>query len=280
VSIKPSFFEWDKSLIASIQDIPINHLLSQCIVGSHLEAKNFRAIHDVDICVILEYLDCKLLLDLYAQFTILANKLSSNTLSIFLETRGGPIKPTVPAKGHYNIQLHLIIHDLATWEKIVGYPGCNRWIRNNRHIRGKQLASLTTAPKVSTAAICRDLRIAVENITTATAYCKIYDLSGDHVLPITERVPLCYDQYVQILLHAAICGFENTTDPYMGGKALHSVAPIVKEKYSKLYHFCVRLKHQINEGDTISFTYTNKIKKDILVMLEDLVYLASGGEMK
>lgn len=277
MSHDPLFFKWNQALVEGLQGIPIKYLLCHCIVGSHLDAHGLKAVHDVDICLILEHLDRELLLDLNARFTQLAAHLSSETVSVTVERRCGPFKPVPPPKGSHNAQLHLLIHDISTWERVVCYPGGNRWTRRNRHIKGAELASLANMTMVSTTAINRDLLVAIENISSSTAYCRTYDLSNEPVISVMCRVHLRKDQCVQMMLHAGICGFENTTDPCMGGKELHFIAPVIRDKYSRLYNRCVVLKRWLDEGVTISLNEVARIKSDVLDMLSDLVELTDGA---
>lgn len=276
--IKPSFAEWDEQLVRGLRGIPIADLVCQCIVGSHLDARCLRTLHDIDICIIVGRLRREPLWDLYGRLAQLAEELSSGQLSVFVERRSGPLKPAPPPPGHHIAQLHSLVHDVNGWRRAVRYPGCNRWVRRNRHIRGMELASIVSVPRVCTSAIHRDLLVALENVRTATAYCRAYSFSAEDVFPVVLRPHLSRGQHFQVVLHAGICGFENTTDPCMGGQGLRSMSPLIRRSYFGLYKHLVGLRAKIGDGHEVSRSEAERTTNDVLQMLTTLVGLTGGRE--
>ena len=257
-----------------LRGVPINNLLCQCVVGSHLEAERLKVVHDVDICTIVRELDRQCLLYYWARIAEFAQGLSTNTMDVVIEVRSGPLKPSIPEKGRSVVQLHLLMYDLCNWERVLRYPGCNRWTRQNCHLKGTRITELVPVPRVSTEAIYRDLCIAIENIDSSTAYCRIYDTSVDPFTSLMCRVKLSDDQCIQMALQAGIFGFENMTDPAMGGRRLSEKAAETRDQFSTFVDRWRGLKRQIEEAQGIGREEAKEVKSDIIVTLRKLAEMA------
>ncbi|MFC1606858.1 hypothetical protein ACFL47_02715 [Candidatus Latescibacterota bacterium] len=273
---RTQFRRWNSKLMCFLGGMPIKNLLCQCIVGSHLEAERLKAVHDVDIVTIMRTLDKRSLLDYWVRVGEIAQEMSTSTFDVEVEVRSGPLKPEVPVNGHVLVQLHLVTHDLSSWERVLHYPGCNRWTRRNFHIRETRLDELLPVPRVSTEAIHRDLCVAIENIESSTAYCRIHETSAESITSIMSRVPLSDAQCIRLALQAGIFGFENVTDPDMGGKRLHEKVAEIQDRFSTSIKRWRGIKRQLDEAWDIDRDEAREVKRDIIAMLGELSEMTEG----
>jgi hypothetical protein len=200
----------------------------------------------------------------------IANELCNDAIRVTVEVRSGPLAPEGSSDGRSHIQLHVLTHSIEEWAKVVRFPGGNRWVRSNIHLAGQTLGALVPVPRVATEAIHRDLCVAVENIVSSSAYCRVYDLAGTRPVARLMRVPLIRRQYTSLVVQAGIQGYDNVTDPMMGGRGLVDASQCIRDQFSDLVDRLRATKHAMDEGLEMDEQAMVTVREDVLTMLRSL----------
>lgn len=262
--------EWNERLFCLLQLARPENVSCQCVVGSHLTACRLRRIHDIDIVTVIEPLECGALSRYWEAVQEIANELCSDAVHATVEVRSGPLAPEGSPDGRLHVQLHVLTHSIEEWAKVVRFPGGNRWVRSNVHLAGQTLGALIPVPRVTTDAIHRDLCVAVENIESSSAYCRVYDLLGTRPIARLIRVPLTQRQYACVVVQGGIHGYDNVTDPMMGGQALLDASQRIRDQFSSLVDRLRATKRAMDDGLQMDEKEMVAVREDVLTMLRSL----------
>lgn len=216
------------------------------MVGSHIHALDFDAVHDVDIVLIVEKLDERIYLQLLSYLSGLAKELSHERFYTFLELRGGPIKPDLPPTGHCHIQLHVSAYGRADWHQVTGYPGCAEWVDYNQPIGGAELSRLCPCKPLTVEAIVRDIEVLQCNIQKRVAYSRVYSVQNGRLKTQMQEVPLSKDQYGQLLVSSPILVDRNAKKAF---KILGRESDVIRTEPAALFHQIGVLRARIKRGD-------------------------------
>jgi hypothetical protein len=257
-----SFREWNSLLYSFLLTVDIPSLITVCIVGSHRRARKLDRVHDVDILLLVRDLSPKVYQTVLSQFGILAARLSTPRVSVTVEMRLGPLKPHPPPTGAKHVQLHCLLYDLATWDRVQKYPGCKEWIDANEHIRGKPLAAVSRTEPLTIDAVVRDLEVMVTNLKQHSAYCRVYHCEDGAVQQRLSLIPA--DRHT--FAHMVIYGANNSAKNYMkiAGADLPAVCrPILLKTAS--------LKRSLQNGEESALNEAERLAFDIVRMIDVLL---------
>jgi hypothetical protein len=84
------------------------------------------------------------------------------------------------------------------------------------------------------------------------------------------RVPLIRRQYTSLVVQAGIQGYDNVTDPMMGGRGLVDASQCIRDQFSDLVDRLRATKHAMDEGLEMDEQAMVTVREDVLTMLRSL----------
>lgn len=279
--MKPAklFNLWNQRLRQSLSNIPIPSILHSSLVGSHRFATNFDAVHDVDILLIFREFGPKQYAALKSQMKQIASDLTYGSIVVSVELCSGPLKPNLPARRFHHVQLHVLPYSKDEWCRVLSYPGCRDWVDENDHLMGYKLSNLSKIKPLSIESVVRDIAVLKENLNSATAYSRIYEIRGNQLVCKMERIPLTRDQFAQMLVSSSLHAARNASKVW-SYKLAGNTAPELPSEYKRLLDEVNTLNSRLKRGEQLAITSAIRAKRKIGQFLDWLECDLSEFSMK
>lgn len=262
-----SFDSWDSRLRKRLSKIRMPGILHSSLVGSHRFATSLNVVHDVDVLFIFRKFGLQQYLALTSQMAQIASDLTSASIFVFVETRSGPLKPNLPARDFYHVQLHVLPYDEDEWQDVLRYPGCQKWVVENEHLTGQALPELSKVPPLSVQSVLRDIAVLKQNLHSASAYSRVYIRRGNQLVREMESVPVTRDQYAQMLVSCALHAARNTTMVWSSDPSSNTT-PVFPNAFKSMLREMNRLDSRLKRGDRLAVTSAIRAKRKIAQFLD------------